>query len=235
MKNLTKSLGVIILATVIVASAVYATTITFTPPAGTTANYRTLGDIYAKLTNFSLNPSATHSVSTTTSPAGSFHTLGEIYTLLTDENQDLIASKIATGTVIFGVRGTLESGAGGDALSWSTNQGRGNWSVAMSRCSGVVDGSTGWRLPTAIEIVFRGMQGRVDGSLPIIFPESLPGSYGFWSSDTAPDETNGNIIYQMAKAVAGTGFVEGVYPNGVGPDIYIRLRTMPADIRCVKP
>jgi hypothetical protein len=108
-----------VLATVIVAGVAYAGSLT--PPQGTTPtnNYRTLGDIRAKLTNFALNPSATHSVSTTTSPAGSFYTLGDIYGLLTAENTRLIPNNIRRNVTIFGVTGTLDVGGTPPSLTWS--------------------------------------------------------------------------------------------------------------------
>jgi hypothetical protein len=121
MKNIIKSLGVIVLATVIVAGVAYAGSLT--PPQGTTPtnNYRTLGDIRAKLTNFALNPSATHAVSTTTSPAGSMYTLGDIYELLTAENTRLIPGNIRDGVEIFGVRGNYVGGGTPSSLTWSTD------------------------------------------------------------------------------------------------------------------
>ncbi len=152
-KNLLGSILVTVFSALIIAGVSFATSNTFTPPAGTTPanNYRTLGDIYAKLTNFNLNPSATHSVSTTTTPTGTFYTLEDIYTKLTDENNRLTSSNIKNGVTIFGVTGNYTCNTNG--VAWSTEQPENTWVGAMSACSAVIDGSTGWRLPTRNELL----------------------------------------------------------------------------------
>jgi hypothetical protein len=103
-----------------------------TAPSGSpSAQSYTLSDIYNKLTSGVDAVSGGHYLSTTTLPAGSFRTLTEIYnaipgtlslanstttvpvgintstTSLSTIDTDLVASKIASSTVIFGVTGTL--------------------------------------------------------------------------------------------------------------------------------
>jgi Protein of unknown function (DUF1566) len=119
--------------------------------AGDDTHY-SLNDVYDKLTNFAGTPTATSSPFTTPgSVSATFYTLTEIYNLLTAENANLVAGKIATGTTIFGVTGTLATST--PELEWSTNQGYLTWNDAVAACAGTVDGSTGWRLPTISELL----------------------------------------------------------------------------------
>lgn len=122
-------------------------------PSGTAGDdtQYSLNDIYDKLTSFSDTPTSTSSPFTVPgSQTASFRTLSEIYDLMTAENSDLVAGKIATGTTIFGVVGTMVAAPGEPV--WSTIQDSATLDIATSTCAGTVDGSTGWRLPTYSEL-----------------------------------------------------------------------------------
>lgn len=81
---------------------------TLTPGDNTTSTPTmiTLSDIYSKIQDLSYSAtSSDHSVSTTSSPVGTFNTLSQVYTLLDD--LDYTAEDIATGTSIMGVVGNI--------------------------------------------------------------------------------------------------------------------------------
>jgi hypothetical protein len=125
---------------------------TLTVPAnpGSATQY-SLNDIYNKLTDFTISTSTKTGlfiVPGTVAPT--FFSLSDIYTKLTNENANLVPAKIATGTTIFGVTGTLQ---GAHNLEWSTSEVSTNFNTAYAFCSGIVDGSTGWRLPTFSELL----------------------------------------------------------------------------------
>lgn len=87
----------------LVAGAVHALG-TLTPPAGTpTASSYTLDDIYTRLTTNGTATAGDHDLTTTASPAATFHSLSEIYSAI----PSITAGRVATGTSYLGIAGTL--------------------------------------------------------------------------------------------------------------------------------
>lgn len=170
--TLTTTLTAILLVT----TATYAIgTLTPSGIAGDATQY-TLNDIYTKLTTGTATSTKTGSFSTPDTASASFRTLTEIYnaipatlslsnstttvpvginlatTTLSVIDTDLIASNIATGTVIFGVTGTKQDGIV-YPTEWSADHPSGyvTWQQAMDYCDTTL--GEGWRLPTYIELV----------------------------------------------------------------------------------
>src|SRR5690348_16972828 len=84
----------VVLCIFVVTTVVYAGSLT--PPSLPSATMYTLDDIYARLTTNAV--AGSHSLSTTTSPAGSFHTLTQIYNAIpTIYPTDLLASSTYLG------------------------------------------------------------------------------------------------------------------------------------------
>ena len=125
-------------------------------PSGTAGDdtHYSLNDIYNQLVNFAVAPSATSSPFTTPgTPVASFRTPTEIYSLLTAENADLVSAKIATGTVVFGVTGTLVQGVVYPTQWSATTTTSYTWANAITYCDNLTEsGFSDWRLPTFVEL-----------------------------------------------------------------------------------
>jgi hypothetical protein len=171
----------------------------------------TLSDIYSKIQN--INYSATssdHTVSTTSSPTGTFSTLAEIYDALDDLTYT--ASNIATGTSIMGITGNIsvppvdkvEDGyfygpnntlegtlpAGGATLEWTADLGFGDtyenavYLASHLEADGVTVSETVqniWRIPTIAELY------KAFGDTYFPGGSGLPGGFvgdGFYWSST---------------------------------------------------
>jgi len=106
------------------------------------ASFNTLSEIYE-----AIPPTLSILSTTTTVPVG----INRTVTTLAAIDSDLIPGNIKQGVTLFGVAGSL-SGAGG-TLTWSTDQGAKTFNNAFFTCLGTVDGSTGWRLPSAKELM----------------------------------------------------------------------------------
>ena len=97
--NFLKLTAFLVVASIIGISISYAGSLT--PPGSPSATMNTLDDIYTKLTT---NTNAgTHSLSTTTTPTGTFHTLTQIYGAI----PTIDATKILTGTSYLGIPGSI--------------------------------------------------------------------------------------------------------------------------------
>ncbi len=105
LKHSLKTGAIVLIAAAAVAGIVSAGSLT--PPATPNATSYTLDDIYTRLTTNATASAGNHSLSTTTSPAASFHTLTEIYGAI----PTIDATKVLTGTTYLGVAGTAEVGA----------------------------------------------------------------------------------------------------------------------------
>ena len=173
MKSSIKYILSILVPILVVTSIVYAAgSLTPTASVGTATGY-TLSDIYNKILNITFIPSA-HTVSTTTSPDLSFKSLSDIYNKLDEASTTLVAAKIASTTTIFGITGTLYGdtnpakvlttaqypGTASAGVSYPTTwsadmsgESTHTWQEAMDYCAGTVDGTTGWHLPTVIELM----------------------------------------------------------------------------------
>jgi hypothetical protein len=236
MKKTLITLSTTLGALAVVTTATYA--IGTLTPSGTAGDdtYYTLNDIYAKIT---ADTDATVGSGTMTVPGtqtASFYTLTEIYEALPDwktlsaatttvaagyyeatdlatVDTDLTAGNIKDGTTIFGVEGTVEEGSA--ELTWSTNHPDLDWDTAVSICSGTVDGSTGWRLPTIDEL-----------SKQILYDYITEGDLSsslfdfnatYWTS-TVDGPSDAYFAYWDG------GFVEGNYD----------MKELFANVRCVK-
>jgi hypothetical protein len=124
MKNIIKSLGVIILATIIVAGVSYAAG-SLTPPAGSPSNTSyTLMDLDNLKTNTRVSPgSGPVPNAPVGNPALTFRSITDVYNSLTTELNKLTPDKIKDGEFIFGVRGTYTGSGTPSSLTWSPDNG----------------------------------------------------------------------------------------------------------------